>query len=264
MATFRAVIGANIGHSSKDESVRRIGRKIPEWGFVEWHKQFYGPLLELGFTKFHRHNPGGARATGPMEFDQFLHLDALGLPGVCSASWVEGTRWLHEQGGRLEQKIETCDYLGAIAHTPAVRALVADPPKWNAYVGRCLEASLQAGSAIGLDAIANLPASHPVMDLRDRLADAGVTTFGEAWPNRSNARLHAKPVVCIYKLWRNAQMHPAAIGDRGWAARKEQLVGEVRVMCGNDREAIEQVEQAGHTPVISSEAAQWYAKEKLG
>ncbi len=100
------------------------------------------------------------------------------------------------------------------------------------------------------------------MDLRERLEAAGVQTFGEGWPSRRNPRNHPLGVVCMFANWVNAHTHPRAVAQPdGWAATDTQVRGEVRVICGGDRDAIRRVLEAGAVPIIGDGVAAWYAEE---
>ena len=164
------VLCVNIGHSSKDESVRNIGRGIPSNGWYhsqvddqieEWAAAFkkhgYPLRLEL-------HNPWGCNQDEPMDFDQRieaadnpkLHLAVLTFP-----LWLES---------RVKPLIgddgECILYLGTIRADKDMVELQDDPAAYKARVAEAMQ-DIPDWCSVGFDSVNELTKEHPAWPLLD-------------------------------------------------------------------------------------------------
>lgn len=261
----------NAGWSSPDPEVRHVGRNIATRGWTSYVDRSIKPVLDAGCRRIGIHNPFGAQAGEPMDFDQAVEVTKLDnrklQPDKFVKAWLPVTRGDYTNG----EPVEVIAYIGDLDGDPD---MVRRRDKWLAgsdkhkkqWARRAMQSVqplIDAGCSIGLDSSTGFEENGPehrfLLDLEKR----GVTVYIEAWPDRESTWLHGRPVIILDRSY-DKRVEPWFDNPpekRGWPASIDQVGEVVRLIGPREGEhwawlnrpdtkayRIMQITRAGHTP----------------
>lgn len=254
------IIAWNIGHSRASETLRNIGRGIPEMGYAAWAESTLAPIVERGFRRLHLHNPGGANTGEAMDFDQFSEMDQSWWRVMRRHEWVRrlGSQSFREAFLALAAKYPTAEvvsYLGTISGDNDRPDAQAEPGRWLEWATRSVRPLLDCRHQIGMDASSGIvagSAEHRFFELLDALGAAPIV---EAWPSRTATHLHHYDCLMVIRSDGSGSFgsylnHPAS--PRGL------MTGELRILLHGAfddqqfEDTVRRIVSEGATPMISS------------
>jgi hypothetical protein len=215
-APQRIVSWQTIGWSSPEPLDRHVGHGIKQMGWAAFVKRVIDPEIRWGVRRVALSNPFGCLADEPMQFDQYLHARDAKLTWLTNGfarAWRPVT-----DGG-----VEVICYLGKLTDDKSFPPLARDPAGWERRFWESVQPALDAGMSVALDAAAgDFPESHRAVDL---LEARGVKVYFEPRPNADAPRWFRYPIISVDTFWERSD--PALHPDSHWAARNEQLTGEI-------------------------------------
>ena len=215
-APERIVSYYTIGWSSPEPSDRHVGQGIKQSGWPGFVKRVVEPELRWGVRRIVLGNPFGCLPDEPMQFDQYLHARDAKLTWLTNG-FARTWRPVTDRG------IEVICYLGKLTDDPNFPPLARDRAGWDRRFWESVQPALDAGMSVALDAAAgDFPESHRAVDL---LEAKGVKVYFEPRPNADAPRWFTYPIFCVDTFWHRS--NPALHPDSKWAARNEQLRGEI-------------------------------------
>ena len=247
----------NIGWSTRDASVRNVGRNLPNigWrGFIETEAQ---SAVARGFRRLMLHNPFGTLPGEVMQFDQYIEAVGADLGWLTRdfGYWKRVTRGSFT----ADDPVEVIAYLGALdsdASFEKVRKLQT-PVAAAAWIARAYSSILpllDAGMSIAFDSLGGkngVDIHHPAVDFVSLLQALGVRTYIEPWPGKQQLMFHVKPgIVMVDRFWKNM-----ASRDFTWHTPVAEVKGEIVRIVKSPREDIiadtRSVLRDGHTAAVS-------------
>lgn len=271
---MKAIVTVTHGNSSGDESVRRIGRGIPERGYNAFYAEFFPPLRELGFRRFAVWNPFGVNAREDMDADQALELrELLARP---EADWKMRSLMSVEawRSAAVEHVTSHGDeliaYNGALDQDKDFLAVRNDVIAWTARAVGSYRPYLQARASVAVDAGHDIRAGSIEHRWIELLRAGGVKVYLETYWWRGNPWTFDHPCIVVDRFYQKSiRDHPRGFTDTGWALPPEDVKAEVCRLVNHDpnetveqrRERIKGIVADGHTPIIGAVDAAWYAAE---
>ena len=215
-APERIVSYYTIGWSSPERSDRHVGQGIKQDGWAGFVKRVAEPEIRWGVRRIVLGNPFGCLPDEPMQFDQHLHARDAKLTWLTNG-FARAWRPVTDRG------IEVICYLGKLTDDPNFPPLATDQPGWDRRFWESVQPALDAKMNVALDAAAgDFPESHRAVNL---LEAKGVKVYFEPRPNADAPRWFTYPIFTVDTFWHRS--NPALHPDSKWAARNEQLRGEI-------------------------------------
>jgi hypothetical protein len=215
-APERIVSWQTIGWSSPETSDRQVGQGIKQTGWAGFVKHVIEPEIRWGVRRIVVSNPFGCLPDEPMQFDQYLHARDAKLTWLTNGfarAWRPVT----------DRDVEVICYLGKLTEDPSFPPLARDRAGWEQRFWESVQPALDAKMSVALDAAAgDFPESHRAVDL---LEAKGVKVYFEPRPNADAQRWFTYPIISVDTFWERSD--PALHPDSRWAARNEQLTGEI-------------------------------------
>lgn len=205
--------------SGADPAHRNIGWDIAIRGWSQFVESQIKPAIDLGYTRFHLHNPGGSVLGLPMQADQFMLCGEKGLVSVLK-DFVKAWK-------PITAKFEVIAYLGTLSGTPTFINLKTQK-KPKDYLKRLYDSyslPLDAGMSIGFDALYDAPPISAEYSFLRFLQSFGVRTYIEPWPQITQPQYWDCNHVSTVQLINHMQRI-----DGSWAAPKDKLTGECLVI----------------------------------
>ncbi|MEO0586663.1 MAG: hypothetical protein AAF078_03400 [Planctomycetota bacterium] len=258
----RFVVRYVIGNSSTRDENRRVGHGLSRsGGWSSFVRLKVRPLIDRGFTRFMLHNPFGVVGGERMAFDQYVEAREARLGWLTDdfvEAWSPVTRGDYSDG----RPIEVIGYLGDLDDDPDFVALreAGDRAGWLRRAAVSVSPVVDAGMSVGFDSANQLAEGSAEFGLIRMLNGLEVRTYVEPRPHKTVPNLWSQNVISIDRFWRRSdpELHPGSSGR--WAARNDQLTGEiVRIVRYPEGDLAGQLEAAraawadGHTVAWSPE-----------
>lgn len=202
----RAIVWQTIGHSSTDDSLRRIRGDLVREGYDWYCRQFIDPIER--FLGKHDaicwHNPFGVPAAGDMQFDQAMRANEIPVLRGLPPSFKKAIQL--RTSGR-----EHIAYLGNLGTGPISRE--GDVTQYFRLVFESLFHVLGAKCSVAIDVLHHLPPSDSACLVAELLRSRGVKVYAEPFPHASDAHLAPYPAIVMEDYY---QRHYAN-GEPDWS-----------------------------------------------
>lgn len=251
-----------IGHSSPVTEDRRTDWNIKTEGWSGFVKKYIEPALSWGADAIMLHNPFGALPGIDMEFDQFQQAATAGLTWLTGGPIGKG---FVDAWKPITKQREVIAYLGKHQGWTRFSRFLTYPMRgyWINRWYNAIRPILDAGMSIGFDASSGLTEADPECRAIQLIKSLGVPCYIEARPSKFAKQWWNYPVVSIDTWWHRSD--PAVYQDAvPWAARNEDLTGEIMLLINAPREghtwqdlgawypaAIKENLSGGHSATIS-------------
>lgn len=221
----RVIAWYPIGHSSRDTSVRMVGRNLKKTGWDGFVKQSVLPVLKrYGFKRVMIHNPFGTLPGEAMQFDQYLTAKKAGLNWLTDgfvAAWKPVTA----------SGVEVIGYLGNPHLDPESQKLLKSKGEKAVFERgwKAIDPLVQSGMSIGYDAAVITGKNSATYHFAQMMRARGLKVYVEARPRIDKPWWFDYPVVAREDTWQKTMPTSPQAPNRKFASRADLKSDIVRI-----------------------------------
>ena len=202
-----------IGMFDGNPAIRLMPYEICSLGWAWWFKHYIDPKIEAGCCRFALHNPGGWGPNRTMDFNQWTEMVAIAGPRhPAHREFVATVKRYSKYPGR-----EFIWYTGC----PIPKLTYSGFIK---YADAHLQAALDAGMSVALDAVVLQNDSGQIARYCDRLESKGVKIYVNSLANTGGPRWADFPTIADPENYQRSKMD-------GWGL--PNYPKEIALICQN-------------------------------